>query len=197
MPDFATPAHWTATNVPSGSSSQLAYHLSSFPYVVIKNTLFILLNKSDKHGWYFLCWLQTRTTKSGRRRQLPKKWQVTLRLGKKHCESPRTSSHSEKRVVDSMSEWVYVVWQEVTGLWHKTSTGASYSSSAGSYAILGTYLCYLSLGVLISKIEILMLPSYSIIMKVKYIRNNRFEGLIFFLPLVSEMNSFLGYHWIL
>ena len=94
-------------------------------------------------------------------------------------ESPRTSSHSEKWVVDSMSEWVYVVWQEVTGLWHKTSPGASYSSSAGSYDILGTYLCYLSLGVLISKIEILMLPSYSIIMKVKYIRNNRFQGLIF------------------
>ena len=49
-PDFATPAHWSATTVLSGSSSQLEYHLSSFPYVVIRNTLFVLLNKPDKHG---------------------------------------------------------------------------------------------------------------------------------------------------
>ena len=82
----------------------------------------------------------------------------------------------------------------MAGLWHKTSPGASYSSSAGSYVILGRYLCYLSLGFFISKIEILILPSYSIIMKVKYIRNNRFEGLTLFLPLLSEMNRFLGYH---
>lgn len=44
------PARWSATAVPSGWSRQLTYHLSSFPYVVTKNILFLFLNKSNKHG---------------------------------------------------------------------------------------------------------------------------------------------------